>query len=298
MSDSFLDNNPIVVPNNSQDFAKANVLVKKGELRKASRFYKKLSIECAALSGEIDALLWLGMTQKTQGLYESALRTYAHALNRSFEEEDKLKIHQAMGEILFREGAYGLAARHFKKAFSVMAPENLKERTSFFLGLVQSVQGQKATGLQQLGEFFESDTLDNMTVKEKIDLGFFLEDVSEYTLAIKVFKKVLESTIEKKKKAEIQFWIGECYEKMEDYQNAIKEYLQVARLYPNVGIWGITARFKSAEIYQKMGNLEKALTLYRKVEKQGRREAYGQFAGKRIDEIKELVKKKKEGGII
>jgi tetratricopeptide (TPR) repeat protein len=298
MSPPFLDHNPRVDPNHSPDFAKVNTLIKKGELRSAAGLYEDLSIEYATFPGEIEALFGLGMTQKAQGLYKSALRTYAHAIDRCKEDIDRLKIHQAMGEILFKEKAYGFAARHFEKAFSIQAPEDLKSKTSLFLGLINRIQGQKEIALQRFREFFVGDTLDNMSVSEKIDLGLFLEDVSEYALAIKVFQKVLESKTDKKKKAEAQFWIGECYQKMGDLEKAVQEYLLVVQLYPDAGIWGITARFKSAEIYQKTGNLEKALALYRKVQKLGTGESYGRFATKRINEIKELVKKKKKGGMI
>jgi tetratricopeptide (TPR) repeat protein len=294
MSTPFLDHNPRLDPNHSQDFAKVNILVRKGELRLAAKRYKDLSVDYATFPGEIEALFELGMIQKAQGLYKSALRTYAHAIDRCLEDKNKLEIHQAMGEILFRERAYGFAARHFKKAFSVEADKDLKAKTSLFLGLIDRIQGQKESALQRFREFFAGNSLENMTITEKMDLGLFLEDVSEYTLAIKVFQDVIESESDKKKKAEAQFWIGECYQKMGDLNKAIQEYLLVAKLYPDAGIWGITARFKSAEIYQKTGKLAKALALYRKVEKLGKGESYGQFAGKRINEIRELVKKKKK----
>jgi tetratricopeptide (TPR) repeat protein len=150
---------------------------------------------------------------------------------------------------------------------------------------------------QRFGEFFAGSTLDEMSIDEKIDLGLLLEDATEYALAIKVFQKVIESDTEKKKKAEARFWMGECYQKMGDLKKAVQEYLLVVRHYPDAGIWGITARFKSAEIYQKTGNLAKALSFYRKVEKLGKGGSYGQFATERINEIEELIKKKK-GGII
>ena len=186
------------------------------------------------------------------------------------------------------------------KAFSPEANEDLKAKTSLFLGLINSIQGQKETANQRLKEFFTSNALDKMPIAGKMELGFFLEDVSEYAFAIKVFQKVIESETDKKKKAEAQFWIGECYQKMGDFKKAVQEYLLVVRHYPDAGIWGITARFKSAEIYQETGNLEKALALYKKVENLGAGESYGRVASKRINEIKKLGKKNKnkKGGMI
>ncbi|MGA1839741.1 MAG: tetratricopeptide repeat protein [bacterium] len=298
MSDQFLDQNPRLDLNLSQDFAKADILVKKGELRLAAELFKDLSVKYATFDGEIDALFELGMIQKAQGLYKSALRTYAHAIDRCSDSSNKLKIHQAMGEILFKEKAYGFASRHFKKAFSAGANDALRAKTSLFLGLISSIQGQKEIAHHRFMEFFAGSTLDEMSIAEKIDLGLFLEDAAEYSFAIKVFQKVIESETDRKKKAEAQFWIGECYQKMGDLKMAVQEYLLVIKLYPDAGIWGITARFKSAEIYQKTGNLTKALALYRNVERLGKGESYGRFATKRINEIEELVKKKKKGGII
>ncbi|MGA1863503.1 MAG: tetratricopeptide repeat protein [bacterium] len=298
MSAPFLDQNPGSDSNLSQDFARADMLGKKGELRLAAGLYKDLSVKYATFAGEIDALCALGMIEKAQGLYKSALRTYAHAIERCSDSRNELKIHQAMGEILFKEKAYGFAARHFKKAFSAGANDALRAKTSLFLGLINSIQGQKEIAHQRFREFFAGSTLDEMSITEKMDLGLFLEDAAEYSFAINVFQKVIESEIDKKKKAEAQFWIGECYQKMGDLKKAVQEYLLVARLYPDAGIWGITARFKSAEIYRKTGNLTKALALYKNVEKLGKGESYGQFATKRINEIEKLVEKKKKGGVI
>ena len=137
--------------------------------------------------------------------------------------------------------------------------------------------------------------LDDIPIGKIIELGLFLEDASEYALAIHVFQRVLGSDAQASLKAEAQFWIAQCYHEKGDLNEAAEAYLQVAHLYPEARIWGVTGRFKSAEIYQQMGDLDKALELFEKVEREGRGESYERFAAKRVIEIKRLINQKKGG---
>ena len=297
MCDPFLDHNPMMGGDPSRDFKKARQLVKKGEIRKAMKLYNYLAIDYAGFPEEEEALIGLGMTQERQGHYRSALRTFSHAMDRCRGMDEKLKIHQAMGEILYKEKAYEFAERHFEKAYAPLSPKDLRARAGFFLGLVYHVQGRKEAARQKFADVFETDILKDLTNIEKMELGFFLEDESEFDLAINIFHKVLETEKNEKIKAEAQYWIGQCYQKRGDFERALHEYRQVNKLYPGVHIWDVTARFKSAEIYEKTGDLKKALALYRKVEKQGQGESYGRFAAERVDQIRKLIKIKEKGGV-
>jgi tetratricopeptide (TPR) repeat protein len=139
------------------------------------------------------------------------------------------------------------------------------------------------------------NTLNEIPLGETIELGLFLEDASEFGLAVYVFERVLDSDAEAPLKAEAQYWIGQCYHEKGDLKKAAEAYLRVGHLYPEVRAWGVTGRFKSAEIYQQMGDLDKALDLFEKVEREGRGESYEGYAAKRVTEIKRIINKKKGG---
>jgi len=291
----FLDNRPQVRHNVSDDFARARVMVEEGELQEAISLYKDLSLECAGLPEEVDALVNLGMTLVVQGLHRMALRTYLHAMRRCAQDAQRMRVHQAVGEILFREKAYEIAGSHFERAASLSSPPEIKARAAFFSILNDYVYIRRPDTFERLKAFVHGNSLDDIPVGETIELGLFLEDASEYALAIYVFQRVLDSDADVALKAEAQYWIGQCYHEKGDLEEAAEAYLRVARLYPEIRAWGVTGRFKSAEIYQQMGDLEKALDLFEKVEHEGRGESYEGFAAKRVMEIKRLINKKKGG---
>lgn len=291
----FLDNRPQVGHNDSQGFAQARVMVEKGELQEAARVYKDLSLECAGLPEEVDALVNLGMTLDGQGLHKTALRMYLLAMDRCTQDAQRMRVHEALGEILFREKAYEIAGPHFKKAAILSSSPEISARAAFFSTLNDYVRARSPKTFERLKALLHGNILDDIPIGEIIELGLFLEDASEHALAIRVFHRVLDAEADVSLKAEAQYWIGQCYHEKGDLDEAAEAYLRVAHLYPEARIWAITGRFKSAEIYQQMGDLDKALELFEKVEREGKGESYERFAAKRVMEIKRLINQKKGG---
>jgi TolA-binding protein len=83
--------------------------------------------------------------------------------------------------------------------------------------------------------------------------------------------------------AEVQFWVGECYFKMEQYETAAQEYLRVGFLYPRQGQWAITAQYNAGACYEKLGRAEEARTIYRKlIETRGADDQWSQMAQERL----------------
>ncbi|MGA1796901.1 MAG: tetratricopeptide repeat protein [bacterium] len=292
----FLDNRPQVGCCVSDDFTQARAMAEKGELQDAARVYKDLSLECAGLPEEVDALVNLGMTLEGQGLHKTALRIYLLAMGRCRQDVQRMRVHEALGEILFREKAYEIAGPHFKKAAALSSSPEISARGAFFSMLNDYVHARNPRTFERLKALVHGNILDDIPVGKIIELGLFLEDASEHVLAIHVFHRVLDSEADASLKAEAQYWIGQCYHEKGDLDEAAEAYLRVAHLYPEACIWAITGRFKSAEIYQQMGYLDKALELFEKVERAGKGESYEQFAAKRVMEIKRLINQKKGGG--
>jgi tetratricopeptide (TPR) repeat protein len=88
--------------------------------------------------------------------------------------------------------------------------------------------------------------------------------------------------------AELQFWIGECYFKMDRYERAAEEYLRVGFLYPHQVQWAATAEYNAGVSYEKMGRAEEARTIYRKlIRTRGTGDQWGRMAEERLRQLGE-----------
>ena len=82
------------------------------------------------------------------------------------------------------------------------------------------------------------------------------------------------------------YWMGQCYERLGDYQSAVVEYLKVPYLARSGGMWVVTAQLKAAECYTHIDRNEAARDLYSKVLRaHGPKSNWGKLAQKGIDGI-------------
>jgi tetratricopeptide (TPR) repeat protein len=99
----------------------------------------------------------------------------------------------------------------------------------------------------------------------------------------------------KEDKPEIIYWIATCYSKMGDHTKAIAEYLKVPYLYSGIGKWGVTAEFEAARLYERQGEYDKAVTLYKKIiRSDGEQGRFGKNALARIQQLNLLTGDKNE----
>lgn len=129
-------------------------------------------------------------------------------------------------------------------------------------------------------------------LEKKIQIGYFYFELKEYDYAIQLFKK-LKPEADVDNEPRIQFWIGECYFEKGDYQQAISEYLKIAYLSKPAKLLGqyrVTAQYKAAISYLKLGKLDNAKQLFQRiVTEQGAESAFGKPAKEKLEEIERMI---------
>jgi len=101
----------------------------------------------------------------------------------------------------------------------------------------------------------------------------------KYLDAIRSFERALPLLSDREMKAEAQYWIGESYFSMNQFDNAATEYLKVGYFYPEFVQWNAISELKLAEAYIRQGRDENARTVLQKViEKYGRESDWGKQA--------------------
>jgi TolA-binding protein len=124
------------------------------------------------------------------------------------------------------------------------------------------------------------------TYRKKIDLAQALMNLREYNRAIEHFQK-LRPFADGQTEAEIQFYIGQCYREMSNFERASAEYLKVRYLTkPSKLPWHVTALFEAGRCLLKIKETEAAKIIFEGIIKeQGSESNFGRFAQKQLDDL-------------
>lgn len=143
--------------------------------------------------------------------------------------------------------------------------------------------GAMATARQYLERF--PNAPDVMNYREKI--GDFYTELHDYRRAIEVYRD-LKPYADPQTETSLQYKLGQCYDAMGLFQEAVFEYLKVAYLSKptNTLPWKATALYNAGQAYQKLDEPEKARRMYEMIiEREGPGSHFGKFALERIEEI-------------
>ncbi|MBD3347459.1 MAG: tetratricopeptide repeat protein, partial [Chitinivibrionales bacterium] len=188
---------------------------------------------------------------------------------------------------------FALAAREFS---TVAANEKTDKETRFRSAHNAAIDYQRVAGWMDaagmyrmiLKEYPDDVQESNMHLK----IGFCLVQASRFEEALIHFQKAGKNP-NKEDKPEILYWIATCHAKLGEYRNAIAEYLKVPYLYSGIGKWGITGELEAARLYERLGEYDKARSLYKKiVRSDGQHGRFGKDASERLARLENLTEEK------
>lgn len=110
-------------------------------------------------------------------------------------------------------------------------------------------------------------------------------EYGDYNGAITAYEEALPR-LDDETKSRAFYWMGQCHERLGDFQAAVVEYLKVPYLARAGGMWVVTAQLKAAECYTKINRDDAARDLYTKVLRaHGPNSNWGKLAQKGLDGI-------------
>jgi TolA-binding protein len=121
--------------------------------------------------------------------------------------------------------------------------------------------------------------------RANMNLGYMYQDSKEYDKAIDIFQKV--AAMKKSKGAEAQYWIADSYNSEGDTKNAAAAYVKTADDFPADELWSVSALDAAGRIYEKNGNLPRAIKIYKKILTVTKQPKYTDTAKKRIQLLEE-----------
>lgn len=101
-----------------------------------------------------------------------------------------------------------------------------------------------------------------VSIRARYEEGVSLIERRRYDDAIEHFREMLADTRTSPYSDNCQFWIGECYYRMEQYEKAIFEYDRTL-LFPNTNK-GADAMYKLGRCYQQLNQNREAIDIFRR----------------------------------
>ena len=95
-------------------------------------------------------------------------------------------------------------------------------------------------------------------------VGWARENQKRYKEAIEAYRNVVAGSIRDEASARCQFHIGECYFAMDQYDEAIKEFIKVEVSFP-IPAWSSKALLEIGRCLEKQNSIDAAKDRYREV---------------------------------
>ncbi len=227
----------------------------------------------------------IGILSLSAGRYQEALERFGALLERYPETDLEALAQFKMGSALYALEQYPDAALRYRRAAERTADDDLKADALFNAAICRARMNDwdgAISAYRQLLEDFPGHR-DNQTWS--LRLGFAFLEAGQAARALETFVGI-DPGSDDELGAELQFWVGECYFKMDRYERAAQEYLRVGFLYPRQIQWAATAEYNAGVSYEKLGRTEEARTIYRKlIQTRGAGDQWGQMAQERINAL-------------
>ncbi len=293
----FAFNNPASYLSAEKQLAKADKLLTRGKKREAVRAYKQLISEFPRSPISDKANYNAAMIYYEQKNLNEAAIYLKNVVDYFPDSTLAPDSHHKLGNCYFQLEKFEEAIEQYKEIFEHPEYATIYDRIAYLVGYAY----EQLKNIQQAAHYYklylanisEEDTM----FKERVRLILFLQTLGEYEAAVNACQSILSSTNDDNLKAEVQFYIGECYRLWNKPEQSIIEYLKVTYLHSSNDMWALTARFKAGEIYQSLEKYDEAIKLYAKVAETYKGTKQGDFAQQRIEEINSLLYKKEKGEI-
>ena len=199
-------------------------------------------------------------------------------------------VYLTLGAHYYRQGQTQSALLNFQKVLQDSNAVSLWPAAMQNLSITYKDLGLYQAALSTTLKYIEMFPNRNDILQKKFDAALMHLSMKEYDRALKLLDELLASA-EGEFKAEVQYYIGEAYFEKGDFAQASLEYMKARYLDPQGGLdWAVTAIYKAAQGYEKLGKYHEAAKLYREIIKSyGENSDFGKGAKAQLDAISDKI---------
>lgn len=289
-AESVQDSFSTIIDNNIQ--AKARIFLNEGiyqmsvnRSRAARTFRNIIRNDDFPQSIRYEAYFWRGVNSLENRDIDDAYEDFQQA-SRSSDINLRNEAYLKLGTINFSRENYQQALDHY---FTVIRDDKtgslaLDAARNFAIVCKTIKEWQKAIDayniiLERGGE----GQLEGETI---FDIAFCYYRDRQYENAIPMFERAIGLLDDRETKAEAQYWIGESYANLGQYDRAATEYLKVGYYYPDLVQFVATSELKLSEAYIRQGRVDAARSvLERIINRYGRDSDWGRQAVLILEQI-------------
>lgn len=281
-----------------KDHAQESALIRNTELYIAKCHYKTGEIATALTEFQAlvtkypkskiaqDALMWLGDHYLESSDFGNAVTYYRQFIN-DFPGSDKLSlIYFELGRAHQAKEELDQAVNAFKHIDNTQAPElyakaRLAIADIFAKDLDQDSAIQTYQNIGNASPEFKRDAY--------IKIAEVYKKANNYEQALAAYKTALQAkaTTSERTNAELQFFIADAYQLLNQQDDAVDAYLKISYLYPKAVYWITKAYLRAARIFEDREQWDQAKITYEKIIQLNTEES--KFAQERLDWINRNV---------
>lgn len=229
-----------------------------------------------------EAMFWLGEQEYNSGAFAESEQTFRQLAERYPQAP-------LADDAVYRAGRAALMQNEFKRArdwFSLLVKRypssSLRAETRFYQGIALCELGQFDAAILIFGEImkqYPDHPVLEAAMFKKADCQFVLgsEEAKRYEEAVADYQAVLDRPeCSSASRLQAKYKIGRCYEKLNRFDEALAQYLQVVYAYgrDNDGarisdLWFVRAAFAAGDILEGRQQWRKAANVYERVVEAG-----------------------------
>jgi TolA-binding protein len=231
-----------------------DLYTEKQEYEKAEKIYREL-IESDIKESEY-ALFKLGYLKYVSGEKDQSVRILTKYIKIYPKGEFNVQAKELLAKIFEEKG-------DLDKAIAVMKMLPATDENKFKLAMLLYKAGKYTEAKSYFEEIY------TRFPKYRADIAFYLGKIQfengYYQNALRYLEEALNSS-DYNNVAESNYLIGLIYEKLEDLENALNNFINVIYLYPDAEEQVIKARLKVAEIMKKQGRRSEASCILKPID--------------------------------
>ncbi len=193
-----------------------------------------------------------------------------------------------LADYRYADEDYGLAARAYQNALAGgLSPEDQPGTLAKLVDVHRRLK-LYATAIGYARTLVRDFPRHSLAAGARIDIGMMLSRSHAYRLAVEELIPLL-AVVEENDWSLVQNEIAECHFKMQDYDSAKREYLNLQYNFQGTTNWLASALFGLARCYEAQGNIIQAIQELEKIQSRlGASHVFGIKAGEEIARLRDL----------
>ena len=242
----------------------------------------------AAAAFHVATTLWtINARSPSEETAAQALDAQLGFVTKYPDSQQAVVVHKRMGEYYFGLGRLAEAIMAYKKVLNGKGASEDRQHAArqIYLGYKKLNQHDEAhrAVLRLLQDFPDLP----QRQEAEMNLADILAAKGQFVKAVTLYERILESAVGNFA-ARARYSIGEAYQSMGKYPEAIENYYKVSYYGADAAAqWITTADFKRGNCYELQGQLQPALKAYERiVRREGSASTFGSIAQERIIELR------------